>query len=368
MMISIVLILLLLLNHNNANIESTHRCVGWHFTSNSWLTQSCYYKNICYINNNDYNGWLYVKSNEDMVTTTEDLIVSLLPQTTTDDNMWGRKITMKIINADEAISMNLMNLPLRNDRIHILYESYIASNFGHFLADELLPLYALSYRFGITNKMNDIQVMQWKDIKPMEWSCDDLTKEKARGVSNQFMRQECAKFYLHLFPLVTPVPLQLLSKDNDSFCVSDMLAGIGWLTDHCYDATNHGRNNVMPNCPLTGQLLWDFRLHLMNNNYRISNTSNNDKPMIPLLVSGFDHKRAPVGMRQKVENIASNLNLTATTSLMHQLSISEQIDLISRVKLFITTTGGASMISLFLPEGSSVILIAGNDGYLDHNF
>ena len=53
---------------------------------------------------------------------------------------------------------------------------------------------------------------------------------------------------------------------------------------------------------------------------------------------------------------------------MHQMTISEQIELISRTKLFITTTGGASMISLFLPEGASVILIPSNDGYLDHNF
>jgi hypothetical protein len=73
-------------------------------------------------------------------------------------------------------------------------------------------------------------------------------------------------------------------------------------------------------------------------------------------------------MRKTVENIAANLNLTVQSGLMHQIPLSEQINLISRVKLFITTTGGASMISLFLPEGSSVILISGNDGYLDHNF
>ena len=347
---------------------SSHRCVGWHFTSNSWLTQSCHYKNVCYLNNKDYNGWIYVKSNDDNITTSDDLIVSILPQTTTDDNMWGRKIYFKIISFDDSISLNLSSIPLK-DSTHILYESYIASNFGHFLADELLPLYALSYRFGLTKIINDIQVIQWKDDKPMEWSCDDLSKEKARGVSNQFMQQECAKFYLHMFPLVSPLPLQLLTKSNSSFCVTDMLAGIGWLSDHCYDSTNHGRNNVMPNCPLTGHMLWKFRLHLMNNNNKYSNGSGiNMLPMIPLFISGYDHKRAPPGMLKTIENLAANLNLTVHSGLMHQMSISEQITLLSRVKLFITTTGGASMISLFLPEGASVILIAGNDGYLDHNF
>ena len=285
--------------------------------------------------------------------------------------MWGRKITLKIIDSIEANVLKLFDLPLRNDRIHILYESYIASNFGHFLADEMLPLYALMYRFGMSKKMNDVQVMRWKDERPMEWSCDDLSKERARGVSNQFMQQECSKFYLNVFPLVTQIPSQLLSKYNESFCVADLLAGIGWLTDHCYDATNHGRNNVIPNCPLTGHLLWDFRNHLMSNNFKISNTNFNiinNKPIIPILISGYDHKRAPIGMLQKVENVAAKFNLTVQEGLMHQMTISEQIELISRTKLFITTTGGASMISLFLPEGASVILIPSNDGYLDHNF
>jgi hypothetical protein len=56
------------------------------------------------------------------------------------------------------------------------------------------------------------------------------------------------------------------------------------------------------------------------------------------------------------------------TSPFVGLGLIENTLLITSTKLFITTAGGASMISLFLPEGASVILIPSNDGYLDHNF
>lgn len=179
------------------NFVSHHRCIGWDFTKDSWKRRSCHLKNVCYLRDGLENGltsrWIYV--DEFGVTNSNDLSVSLSPLAHKGlDRRLGKKLLFHIYKDN----FNLSSLPQRKG-IHILYESYNAGNFGHFIGDEMLPLYHAAHNFGFEEMLNDIQILRWIDktsntTSPLRYSCE------SEGYKNI---EKCKGFYDMLSPLLS---------------------------------------------------------------------------------------------------------------------------------------------------------------------
>jgi hypothetical protein len=365
------------------NFQSSHQCIGWDFTKDSWKRRSCYLKNVCYLHdgleNNLTSRWIYI---DDGVTNSNDLAVSLSPLIHKGiDKRLGKKASFHIYKDN----FNLSSLPQRNG-LHILYESYNAANFGHFIGDELLPLYHAAHNFGFAEKLNDIQILRWIDrtsdtTSPLRYSCE------SEGIyrDDEKIMERCKGFYDKLSPLLSLKRIETLNDFSESFCVSKMIVGIGMFSDHCEDPTEHGRKSQLnpANCNYgISTLLWQFKNHMMKNNdflvenntksfNKVRNYMGKSTEILVNIQNGNNQKkRTPDNYIKSIKTVAKDLNKTVSFVIMSALSIQEQIYLISNARLFISAVGGSSFISIFLPKGSSVILVTDDyrDKQLDFGF
>ena len=291
-------------------------------------------------------------------------------------------MTFRMIGHDHHnnnIHQEMLHWP-RHTGLHMLYESYNAEKFGHFLGDELLPLYRLNDTFGLTDQLNNdgIQVWRWVDHHPNN-------VDPCLSVNDS---QRCGENYQRLFPLLSPRPLHLLGPTNASFCISDLMVGIGALSDHCEDITYHGRNHdKTAQCNYgNSHQLWQFRNHmlanaaaallLLHNNASHSRTidprSSSPIPSLPLIVvitrrGSKKSYRLPSNYEQVMTNAVALLNHSLALVDITSLDINEQISLISRARILISPAGGISFIGFFLPKGAAMLLFTDplEEGYLD---
>ena len=352
---------------------SYHRCVGWDLTKTAWKKRTCHLKNVCYIRKTA--KWYYLNRHGNAVRQ-NDLSVSVSPLVHTDndgsflhtdnDGSIGKRLDFNLIPA-AADSSAYALLPQRTG-VHIMYESYNAENFGHFIGDELLPLYQAADLFGFANHLNDIQVVRWIDNNPNNKACGTVDD-----------RRRCDRLYNTMFPLLSRRPLQHLTANNESFCVSDLIVGIGMLSDHCEDRTFHGRlPDGDPRCNYgSAQTFWRFREHLFNNARSkrgdLQATRHNVTAATIVVCTrrtGNKLYRLPSNYERVMRTVALILNTTITFVDITTMPIDEQIDLVSQAQLLTSPAGGASFIGLFLPKGASMVLFSDktHDRQLDFGF
>ena len=348
---------------------SYHRCVGWDYTETAWKKRTCHLKNVCYIR--ETAQWYYLNRHGSAVRQ-NDLSVSLSPLgRTMDGGSSGKRLTFHVTSATHAATAEYAQLPQRQG-VHIIYESYNAENFGHFVGDELLPLYRAADLFGYAQELNNIQVVRWMDGSPYNKACTTVDE-----------RRRCDRLYNALFPLLSRRPLQLMTADNESFCVSDLIVGIGMLSDHCDDRTGHGRlQNEEAHCNYgSAQQFWRFREHLVNNSRSRARTkrgalraTRRNITTATIVVStrrmGDKVYRLPSNYEQAMRSVALILNQSIIFVDIATLPIGEQIKLVSQAQLLTSAAGGASFIGLFLPKGASMILFSDetHDRQLDFGF
>ena len=142
---------------SSGSFFSYHRCVGWDYTETAWKRRTCHLKNVCYLR--DTGQWHYLNRHGSAVRL-GDLSVSLSPLGRTGDGgSSGKQLNFVVLPATNSTAASYLRLPQRNG-LHIMYESYNAENFGHFVGDELLPLYQAADLFGFADQLNDIQVVR----------------------------------------------------------------------------------------------------------------------------------------------------------------------------------------------------------------
>lgn len=348
---------------------SYHRCVGWDNTKTAWKKRTCHLKNVCYLR--ETADWHYVNRHGSAVRA-DDLSVSLSPlKRVAGGGSSGKQFSIKSVPATAATDLIYPRLP-RKTGVHILYESYNAENFGHFLGDELLPLYQAADLFGFANQLNDVQMMRWIDDEPHNIACT-MVDDKSK----------CEANYNALFPLLSKRPLQRMTADNASFCVTDLIVGVGMLTDHCADLTGHGRwRDTEPNCNHgLAQQFWRFRGHLVSNARSLRRArarrvralrGNVTTAAIVVCTRRTGNKlyRLPSNYEEVMRQVAATLNQTIALVDMASLPIDEQIRLVSHAKLLASPAGGASFIGLFLPKGAAMIAFSDkkHDRQLDFGF
>ena len=301
-----------------------------------------------------------------------NLTVSLSPLLTTQHghqhDSKGKELSLTFVGASNHTSAKFQALPMRHG-YHILYESYNAENFGHMLGDELWPLYRLAEIFHVADRLDDtLQLVRWVDFEPNNPAC--TTKSD---------RQRCAANYRRLVPLLSARPLQVLhpKRNTSSFCVSDLLVGVGALSDHCEDPTGHGRLDHKPARCNDGvaETVWRFRAHLLK---RLMGTTTKDisnnnvtAPIVVLVRRGHRNAhRLPANYEAAMREVGTLLRREVAFVEMANRSLVDQARVLSRAKVLVSPAGGTSFVGLFLPRGAAMLLFsnARHDRHLDFGF
>ena len=328
------------LNQMKTNFTSSHICTG---QKDKWKIQSCHYKNLCFIN----NTWSYIQNDEQNRT---DLDANLTPLgITMPGNANNLKFSPKVIS-NQQLPSNFTYL----DGKYVIYTSYNTENFGHFLGDELLPIFNLLDIFGAYEY--DVHLLHSNIFRP--YNC----------YSQKNSKHKCEHFYKTLTPLLLKNPVLdvdyfvTLPVFQNKVCFENVYVGLGYLSDHCEDTTVH---KGQTNCNIhRAPLVYKFRNILIKN----AAIENSDELFIVL----WDRKKKrELHHLDKIYQMLEN-DYSAEFKIFYvndwkDYSIKEQISIMSKCVLYITSIGGGSFGTLFQPRGATTIKLHYN-GPLDEHF
>ena len=378
------------------SFHSFHNCVNGDFHWTGFKRRTCAFNNVCWLSKKDAQAflnvtqpqaamWVYVDayaltSTDDTSTAISPLTIKvatrpaeILPQ----DKWGGRKLSFHVAQAGDAnVRAHVATLPMKRG-LHLLYESYNAQNIGHFFGDELLPLFRLADVFDRVGALNTSQVLRWVDATPLKYSCE--SKEQ-RDENFGEVPAICGRFYRTLFPLLTDKPMKVINASHtESFCAEEVLVGMGMLSDHCEDATDHGRRDkAVPMCNLgVSSILWRYRGYLLDRARRITPpaelhavrniTSSGTYILVALRASPG---RLPPDIEPRMRALAQNLSVAVHFVDWVALTMAQQLEVTAHASVLVSAVGGAAFVGLFLPRGATLLLVTEHhrDRYLDFGF
>lgn len=339
------------------DIRSSHFCTGNIQSPSAWHGRTCMFRSICY--NATSNMLLYI-GDVDL----DAIKVTASPQSA----VWS----VKAKTLDLALTPRLNDSKIVwHDRAYAFYFSYNAENFGHFLTDELLPIFHASQLFGI-----DVDSLQMVRINPKESDIDlfPYTCDWNRKHNITARVENCRNNYHRMGSLLSKKGITSLKSFDDgrTHCYDQVISGFGLLSDHCYDSSHHGNfpeklNPLDRNCNQgKGAILWNFRQHLMQqqNIVEASSTTWN------VLVSTTHSERRKYPLFEMIHmNLRKRLHglllcgkaINIQEVRLDSVDIKEQMKLMAQTTIMIACTGGSSYASIFLPRWSYLILYTGSD-------
>ncbi|OEU14176.1 hypothetical protein FRACYDRAFT_261899 [Fragilariopsis cylindrus CCMP1102] len=347
---------------------------------------------------------------------------------------WFPTIRYKSLQEDIEIDIELQQKPknknydvytLPSSVIMIPFHSLSASNPGHLVWDDFLPMYTLLEMYGFLhsdidddnddnsstgNEMVDLLPIRY--ILPGErglWAGCDWLDTRAKACHKMLQKfailmgtkRSKQKYFdeaasMSNIPNQTKVPittnkaieLQLFNKQDQEkqhrpkhkrqkvlICSKNGLAGFGGISDHGDGKVGHG---------------WERKDYKNKNNKEVQQIIPNKitdlLPNEPLLVifSAYSSETRGIGFKREAEHLRNTINLDDTrkfyglpsesemnivveTHKLSQLSLEEQIILASKTAVFITYCGGGAITASFLPKGSSVIIYYREKGGAESN-
>jgi hypothetical protein len=249
--------------------------------------------------------------------------------------------------------------------VMVPFHSTNGANPGHLVWDDFLPIYTLLTMFQLEEK-SELLMMRYvlKGGRGL-WASCDWTDEKTAG---------CEKMHKKFLPLMTgsnPIH-DLTTTETFNFqpknapksnlvCARHGLAGIGSLTDHGVDKThgwedadyqtthNHGR----------GGLLYDFRNYMMSNIGVPLEYHHKPKFKIVFSEKSSDVASRHIDFSSQIDLLRKSFHpkyVSIESYVFKDLSLVEQIEIVSQATIFITGAGGGAVTATFLPKGASVFL------------
>ena len=354
--------------------DSRAQCLGDMTTpeNDRWRVRSCLYSNICF---RPDIGFIFKSSDDDDLNAYS---VSLSPRSKLWDDSSVTKLTF--------VSSKLVGDDLSHSKVSYfpgsiyLYESYNAQNFGHFLGDEVLPAYHLLTSFGLLNEK--VQPYRIETGDQILHSCDLL-----RTTSNPLYK-DCTNNYNRMGHLITGETLRIFNDTftdrNTTYCFENVVAGIGYLADHCDDPTIHGRN-LQPKdshiCNLGLQsMFYEFRRYLMQNiDSSIPEIKKQRKGAGVKVVVQVDLSKTrtyPICPEKAMglKNVARLQEKYGSIDLKYLhvsgMTLKDQARELANTAVFITGGGGGAFSLLFQPRFSTAIVYVGDDNvaYDSHFF
>lgn len=164
------------------------------------------------------------------------------------------------------------------------------------------------------------------------------------------------------------------SKERHVICADSALIGSGVLNDH---GDHHWHGHLAsdfedPHNIGRGGLFRRFRQWMMDHVGIDPNTPIQRDPYLILVSQASSTKRNRRDIMFKAQ-IATLEKKSASRAIiksvqLNKLSLTQQIELLSRTAVFISTVGGGTVSATFLPKGASVILYHWKERPLDWDF
>ena len=461
--------------------SSAHVCSGQIFQGREWMGKSCYYRNLCY-DTADKQFVYYAGGDEVLGPSFEDadarnddgepgyyfwpagyrpdvhkdmqnggsmtgdggargympmdMTVSLAPynsvlsahdagKPSTNGMKWAPEVRHGPIPPDAHFDTSAS--------VFILHMSYIASNIGHFMFDEMLPWYTLMRMFNLV--VTDAQPLSYYIPEPSRLSCD-YSHQFIREHASEAPEKGCKDWYVDYQTKTTtdefkalPNPEQIpffekwqgqmpkgcnlnvvemyvfhermhdtcndvsskfgkmvTTKEVRHFpdffkkpepklvCYPRLLAGVGFLAEHCQDGSFHGDlPNGESNCNNgRGPQYYEFRNFAMGN----AGLSGVPPPCaagaaykagVLLALRGrswhgyTDHKFNEAGNThwlKAADQFREDTDLNVTATVIAGLSLREQMQLYAETTVALQLSGGSSSTAIFLPRGATLIHLA----------
>ena len=382
-------------------IESHVHCVGENYRPDAWKQRSCRFSFLCLdvvtkqfqlFQSRVENRLSNYTAQRPFMHTSSTLLRSTNQSNSVSiggiNLQWGQREKdginrlqwfPKIIPINSTTLITYYELP--EHVILLPFHSINGANPGHFVWDDLLPLYTLLSMFQLLDDNDDDDDDNYYDVLllryvltdggPGLWASCDAREEKTKQcnhIMNKFLPLFTGTNYSYRFS--TTQDFEFTPTDNtygtNLVCSRTSLAGSGSLTDHGllkahgwteddYLYThNHGR----------GALLYDFRNFVMKNMdlharvvptsapHRVvfSQHSSNIKPR------SLDFERQMALVKERVPNTLVEAYVFANVTLHRQ------IEVVQDAAVFVTFCGGGAVNAMFLPKGATVIIIYSQGG------
>lgn len=258
--------------------------------------------------------------------------------------------------------------------VMVPFHSMNGANPGHLVWDDFLPIYTLLTMFQLDELSPDLLMMRYilKDADKERglWASCDWNEDKTKAcqkMMQKFLPLMMGEKQAARHGLSTTEDFQFevqRRNDGDSsslVCSRYGVAGIGPLTDHGtyklhgwedadYTTThNHGR----------GGMLYEFRTFMLSNmNLPVSIRH---KPPFRIIFSQHSSEagRRSYDFKKQKEILQQSFNpgyVSVEAYTMSELSLREQLEMVSQSSIFVTGSGGGAVTGMFLPKESSIII------------
>jgi len=248
--------------------------------------------------------------------------------------------------------------------VYVIYFSWNAENFGHFVLDELFPIFRALELFGLEASQPLLVRIKASDPNKFEWTCDWMEFKHMTGWASK-----CKTNYERLTKLLTsrePVVLNSTFRSNKIFCFSRIVSGLGLLSDHCEDETRHGRLFIPGfRCNIgVGASVWKFRDHALRQLNVGACIPNELRIVVDCTLS---RKRTYPQLSEGVQRLSQYYNesrpdVVVVGAKLAEMSLKQQLEIISCAAVFISGAGGgAAGATVFLPRWASAFIAIGSD-------
>eukprot|EP01083_Nonionella_stella_P018146 50704_1 len=359
---------------------SLHLCHSRDLLSDGGKRSSCIFQNLCLIqstNNTKHMHpkheveWLYVVPNEEDLNKSYDTSFTLgVGPHSVDDRIYFDPIKITLSNFNKQYS-NRQHIA----GLSVLYHEYNGENFGHMLADVLMPIFAALDTFGLAQE--EVNIFRLAIHDSIGFSCD-------WQIQHRFSRQT-AKNCKRMNELLSQMtvghqPVQVLNATmlRTTRCFETVVVGMSQYSGECVDGTNSGRiQNKWVLCNHGKQrMFYNFRNWALNNALGTANSDDVIKPIkqhqivITNRAHGINNRQIMnqddlvLKIRQRFEKD----NVKVLEVEWHKMSLVEQLKLISATTVHVTPPGGVSFIALFLPRWATTIRLYPDEYRLEWNF
>lgn len=348
-------------NMTGSILHSSHFCHSVDQASGNSRRGSCRFKNLCAISDkNAREGlrWLYISPRPDLKI---EFSLGTGPHIVDDRVL----VTPEIIGA-QAFEKEFPKYQTFESKAALFHE-YNGENFGHVLTDVLMPLYFLQRSFADEADRN-ITLFEFSPRRPMGNNCKWMLRKKEWKTR---ATQHCGPLRKQLFPTfslneVLPFDENATLVQNMPFCFKDVELGTGMLSDDCLEGT-HGRKPSKYSLCNHGKqaVFWEFRKFLIEGLGVKDNIPN--RPVITIW--NGNPKRRVTGLEACVEAIRAELpQVHVQIVSLETMSFAEQVKVMVNTTVHVTTPGGGSFVSIFLPRGATAIRLFSMEYLLEHHF
>lgn len=236
------------------------------------------------------------------------------------------------------------NATFSDHRVHVFFTSFYAENFGHALIDDIHPLFALMYAFGITTR--DAVFLYPREV------ADNLSgAAKERG--SKFLHELANLISAHGILRMDTHPDFIPVSDNSStylVCLRHLLAG----------TANLENLNKPPNVNFVGS--WPGFKDAILTGWRqetgitAQNSFEADLHAQLIVFIRKTGKRSLINLDKLVERTNERVGVETLVINPGEMTIIEQISVAQRATVTFSPCGGISFFNAFLRKGAAAII------------